>query len=66
MGNELKPCPFCGGEADLVFDTPASAVICNICGARTSWRENSSTGKWSIFWWNKRVEARKEAKKDGK
>lgn len=36
---ELKPCPFCGGEAKIARSAPCmnklSEVVCNICGART-------------------------------
>lgn len=35
--SELKPCPFCGGEAKLENESPArvSFVKCKDCGART-------------------------------
>lgn len=45
MANELKPCPFCGGEAELVnyvkieaqmrLDRPACYAICKNCGVKT-------------------------------
>ncbi|MGN0654432.1 MAG: Lar family restriction alleviation protein [Oscillospiraceae bacterium] len=28
--SELKPCPFCGGEADFIGDT--STIKCKTCG----------------------------------
>ena len=67
MNEELKPCPFCGGEAELIggtenwtptYDDPDSggdpvAVVCNNC----------SCGLYGTFWdygdaekaWNNRV-----------
>lgn len=35
---ELKPCPFCGGKADIVDvvnDRPGIKIICNRCGIST-------------------------------
>ena len=34
---ELKPCPFCGGEAELSGDDGASWVVCVNCNARGEW-----------------------------
>lgn len=34
MSNELKPCPFCGGEAKVVHSS-AVYVTCTECGCRT-------------------------------
>ncbi|MDO4591034.1 MAG: Lar family restriction alleviation protein [Slackia sp.] len=38
MSEELKPCPFCGGKADLSTHTTASAcrgvVHCQECGSQ--------------------------------
>ena len=37
--DELKPCPFCGGEAGLLYPTTdeetRAFVICTRCGARS-------------------------------
>lgn len=38
MSDELKPCPFCGGEAELVDISSGTgkaqfAVVCGACGA---------------------------------
>ncbi len=30
MANELKPCPFCGGEAGFIGDT--ASIKCKHCG----------------------------------
>lgn len=37
---ELKPCPFCGGEARLYTSANGVAVVCTNsieCGCRTRW-----------------------------
>jgi len=32
----LRPCPFCGGEAELLFwGSKPDAVACNVCGAQS-------------------------------
>lgn len=35
---KLKPCPFCGGDAERNFDVSSTVffVICRACGARVS------------------------------
>lgn len=52
---ELKPCPFCGGEAELVIDEPFRGftfVECHECGARGS----ISKEREAIKAWNTRAE----------
>ena len=39
MTDKLKPCPFCGGEAELIIDEACyykSQVYCKKCGVRTN------------------------------
>lgn len=60
---ELKPCPFCGGEAKLtdLTQAPESWVECKECGARTRFFSNSEEAPVSA--WNTRPiedELRKE------
>lgn len=50
----LKPCPFCGGEAEIerIWTRSASSqVACTDCGAR---KESTSTGLNSNREWNER------------
>lgn len=54
MDYELKPCPFCGGEAKLKGGIPFF-VYCRECGCRTP--ERFSTYVEACAAWEKRVEA---------
>ena len=51
---ELKPCPFCGGEAEI--KTTASKVCawgkCKFCGAEGAVSEDENSAKEA---WNRRV-----------
>lgn len=52
----LKPCPFCGGDAEFErVGTPRQSciVVCNDCGARL---ESSDEGDMSGTAWNRRHE----------
>lgn len=51
MSNELKPCPFCGGEAILIKGY-FCWVRCDYCGAETV-AETSTTE--AIAAWNRRA-----------
>lgn len=52
MSNELKPCPFCGGEARLIGHYPYSITCCN-CRATTV---ICNTPDDAIDAWNGRVQ----------
>lgn len=52
MSDELKPCPFCGGEARLIGHSPYSITCCK-CRATTV---ICDTPEKAINEWNNRVE----------
>lgn len=56
MTDTLKPCPFCGGEAALVYvDSDAWQVICDDCGSCSDYYDGNSPGrKEAIEAWNDR------------
>ena len=48
--DELKPCPFCGGEAEYYSDCDMVKVHCSVCGANTSgWFDEpeEATADWN-------------------
>ena len=47
---ELKPCPFCGGEAEL--SAPSGYVECVECGIQGPWGHNAEE---AIAAWNTRT-----------
>ena len=54
--NELKPCPFCGGKAEIVsmgVDRQVSVVLCEECGGGTMLKETEAE---AIDAWNRRAE----------
>lgn len=56
----LKPCPFCGGKASLVYLEPVSWVVCQKCGAvsamaRDSYEVGDSKEKAAEAW-NRRTD----------
>lgn len=58
--SELKPCPFCGGEAEVIkahqiFERPY-VVICKNTKCRASLGEFSSTREEAIEAWNRRAD----------
>lgn len=60
---ELKPCPFCGGEAELVdygLNARYKGVTCGECGARTRFfsPEIGIGGEFAaIEAWNRRAKS---------
>lgn len=61
MDNEkLKPCPFCGGEAEFVFIKDNQYVRCSRCGAVGA---NTFNAKDVIAAWNRRVCVKQNAEK---
>lgn len=54
MNDELKPCPFCGGEAIIDgCDDTLWIVICKECNASIGYKE---TKEEAIEAWNRRIE----------
>ena len=58
--SELKPCPFCGGEAIRLIDFDdeyervyLESIHCRSCHARVAWQE---TAEEAAEAWNRRVE----------
>ncbi len=52
--NELKPCPFCGSEAELYEDYTGFWVVqCKKCGMGTLCRKQQRS---VIKEWNRRIE----------
>lgn len=53
---ELKPCPFCGGEAKIIDGGESTSfpyVYCTSCGTRSGYRLSEED---TIMAWNKRVD----------
>lgn len=57
---ELKPCPFCGGDATTVFYTGYIYVSCENCGATSEMvkvsKEYCAAEKEAAEAWNRRAE----------
>lgn len=54
MANELKPCPFCGGQANISWGNVYKVfyVFCTKCKAR---HPNRLTRELAIECWNRRA-----------
>lgn len=53
MTNELKPCPFCGGDAILCENFDYAYVYCKDCGCQTD--ESRATANEAVDDWNTRA-----------
>lgn len=51
MNINLKPCPFCGGEAELIYKDCDCFVKCTICHARTMLLPDEQR---ALHFWNTR------------
>jgi Lar family restriction alleviation protein len=50
--SELKPCPFCGGEAEATeYNDSDYTIMCKNCHAEIGWREKAE----AIAAWNRRA-----------
>ena len=67
MGNDLKPCPFCGGKASLRHDHAgfgASYVQCEKCGLESIKFLKSfeySSDEKAVEFWNRRYDDGRKA-----
>lgn len=52
MGEKLKPCPFCGGEAKTKHFYNTSSIVCADCGSSTALFRDTDT---AIAVWNRRA-----------
>lgn len=56
---ELKPCPFCGGEAKWYFKKPIGLIGCGECGAipfTYSANHEEDVKQKAIEAWNRRAD----------
>lgn len=62
--DELKPCPFCGGEASFERQgthRQSCIVVCNSCGCR---HESGYEYELSAYGWNTRAALQSQDRKD--
>lgn len=70
MMNDLKPCPFCGGEAE--WDEKNKALQCSKClatilssgGILRKWFDESGYRAYMAALWNRRVEEEEKHEAD--
>lgn len=59
MTDDLKPCPFCGGEADIYYSNGEGIwkIMCKKCFLRVEdgFKPRVVTKETLIAWWNERV-----------
>ena len=53
MSDELKPCPFCGGKAEIISGVGFFCVSCSFCCGETNLY---NTKQDAIYAWNKRAQ----------
>jgi hypothetical protein len=56
MSDEIKPCPFCGGEAKLIGEPKCYWINCQNSDCLTSSGINQKTEEEAIQYWNRRVD----------
>lgn len=57
--DKLKPCPFCGGEAELIHDELFSFVKCKMCSAEARIVKVSArycADEIAVEAWNRRID----------
>jgi len=63
--SDLKPCPFCGGEAELrlynggigdPYSARGACLKCEAMGPQTYWIESKKFKEIAVNKWNRRVE----------
>lgn len=60
--SELKPCPFCGGEAEIcenLDDKNLICVVCRNCKSKSSWHVKDNKSE-AIKAWNTRPQLSEE------
>lgn len=60
---KLLPCPFCGGEAEMVGDEDDGWIECKKCGARVDFSKSRISQNWSTRKPIERVLGRLEERK---
>lgn len=58
---DLKPCPMCNGNADILTNGDISYVFCVDCGCRTAFVQHESESI-AVELWNRRIEPEKSLK----
>lgn len=55
--NDLRTCPFCGGEAETqnTYAIGVWEAFCTVCGARTGYPAGGRTEAEAIEAWNRRA-----------